>query len=112
MDFSKKRQSVSLGYNRESGRFTVGNGQRGNSVIFVWHSDGSRGSNGEVTGFYEAYKNSKTAIEENSMTEYTLSFEGDRLVLYWLLKTDYLDASGRKLFYQSSNPIRFVFTKR
>ena len=112
MDLSKNDIKVSVRYNSDVGKYIIGKGNSGGEEIFEQRRDGSWGSYGYVGGHYEAYNVSKTAVKEVQNVEYILSFEGDRLVLQWLLKSDYLDGSGRKLFFQSSNPIRVVFNKR
>ena len=112
MDLSKKENKLSFEYTQDYGQFKVGRGRRGGSEILVLHQDGSWGSYGEVTGYYDAYELSKLAVKESEIVEYSLSFENNQLVLYWSLKTNYMDGSGRRLFYQSSNPIRAVFNKR
>lgn len=112
MDLSKKENKISFEYTQNYGKFKIGKGRSSGSEILVLHQDGRWGSYGEVTGYYDAYELSKIAVKESEIVEYSLSFENNQLVLYWSLKTNYLDGAGRRLFYQSFNPIRVVYNKR
>ena len=113
MDLSKNNIKLTLMYNSDSGRFMVGKGDGGGAEIFYRLPNGSWESTVAVGGYYDAYKVSKIAVKEVHKVEYTISFEGDRLVFQWLLKSDYLDESGRKLFFwKSLTPTKVVFNKR
>lgn len=103
---------VSIWEGTEYGRYTIGRGSITDHDILVWHSDRSYGSYGGVTGYYDAYQYSKTAVKEQEMIYYRLVFENDKLTLYWTLTTEYIDNRNQKIFYQSCKPQKYVFFKQ
>lgn len=112
VDLSKNSIKTTVVTSTASGRFMVGKGDNG-AEIFERRPDRSWESFAQLGGYYAAYKTSKVAVKEKRGVEYTLSFEGDRLILLSLLKYDYIDDSGSKLFYwKSLTPTKVVFNKR
>lgn len=111
IDLEKSIVKVSREYRSEYGRYTVGKGSITDHDILIWHSDGSLGSIGGVSGYYDAYKYSKTAVQEKEMLYYNLLFEGDRLLVTLTLKGEYLDKNGSKIFHQDAFLKKFVFLK-
>lgn len=82
---------------------------RSENDILVGHSDGSHGSNGEVSGFYEnRYRRSKANKEIEYLSVHVVYKHEGTLELYYCYHSTYYDGST-PLFYQGREEDMYNF---